>query len=166
MYAVRGTTNFYRVLSSWPSLWRQPSSMRPLLTLFRALVIRTGHWAWKSSKKKLLYSCTSMIVARGVFAWFPAGYRKSSCYQLLAFVYDFKLKWSTSRGTERMLCLCYRWCWLSSLRILAPYESRSRPVMINSRYNIRQNNTDNLAQLTTTRAMNPRPFFPSPSHVQ
>ena len=35
-------------------------------------------------------SCTPMIVAQGVFAWFLTGYRKSSCYQLLAFVYDFK----------------------------------------------------------------------------
>ena len=42
-----------------------------------------------------------MIVARAVFAWFPPGYGKSSCYQLLAFVYDFKLKWNRSRGNER-----------------------------------------------------------------
>ena len=55
-----------------------------------------------------------MIVARGVFAWCPAGYRKSSCYQLLAFAYDFELKWTRSCGTERTLCLCYRWCWPSS----------------------------------------------------
>ena len=46
-------------------------------------------------------SFTPMIVARAVFAWFPAGYGKSSCYQLLAFVYDFKLKWTRSRGNER-----------------------------------------------------------------
>ena len=46
-------------------------------------------------------SCTPMIVARAVFAWFPAGYGKSSCYQLLAFVYDFKLKWTRYRGNER-----------------------------------------------------------------
>ena len=45
--------------------------------------------------------CTPMIIARGVFAWFPAGYGKSSCYQLLAFVYDFKVKWTGSRGTDR-----------------------------------------------------------------
>ena len=42
-----------------------------------------------------------MIVARAVFAWFPAGYGKSSCYQLLAFVYDFKPKWTRYRGNER-----------------------------------------------------------------
>ena len=46
-------------------------------------------------------SCTPMIVARAMFAWFPAGYGKSSCYQLLAFVYDFKLKWTRYRGNER-----------------------------------------------------------------
>ena len=46
-------------------------------------------------------SCTPMVVARAVFAWFPAGYGKSSCCQLLAFVYDFKLKWTRSRGNER-----------------------------------------------------------------
>ena len=48
-------------------------------------------------------SCTPMIVTQGVFVWFPAGYGKSSCYQLLAFVYDFKLKWTRSRGTRETL---------------------------------------------------------------
>ena len=46
-------------------------------------------------------SNTPVIVARGEFVWFSAGYGKSSCYQLLAFVYDSKLKWTRSRGTER-----------------------------------------------------------------
>ena len=50
-------------------------------------------------------SCTPVIIARGVFAWFPAGYGKSSCYQLLAFVYDFKLKWTRSRETLLVLFL-------------------------------------------------------------
>ena len=64
-------------------------------------------------------SCTPMIVARAVFAWFPAGYGKLSCYQLLAFVYDFKLKWTRSRGTERnVVCAIAP----SSLRILTPYK--------------------------------------------
>ena len=45
-------------------------------------------------------SCTPMIVARGVGSPL-AMHGKSSCHQLLAFVYDFKLKWTRSRGNER-----------------------------------------------------------------
>ena len=70
------------------------------------------------SKKKLFSSCTPMIVARAVFAWFSAGCGKSSCYQLLAFVYDFKLKWARYRGNERNVVCAIA----SSLRILTPYK--------------------------------------------
>ena len=66
------------------------------------------HWSTErdtdretQARRSFCSSCTPMIGARGMFAWFPAGYGKSSCYQLLAFVYDFKLKWTRSRGTER-----------------------------------------------------------------
>ena len=52
-------------------------------------------------EKALVVVVHLWIVARAVFAWFPTGYGKSSCYQSLAFVYDFKLKWTRSRGTER-----------------------------------------------------------------
>ena len=55
----------------------------------------------KQPRRSSCSSCTPVIAARGVFAWFPAGYGKPSCYQLLAFVYDFKLKRTRSRGTER-----------------------------------------------------------------
>ena len=55
-------------------------------------------------EKALVVVVHLWIVARAVFAWFPTGYGKSSCYQLLAFVHDFKLKWTRSRGTERNVC--------------------------------------------------------------
>ena len=53
------------------------------------------------ARKNSCSSCTPMIVARGEFVWFSAGYEKSSCYQLLAFVYDSKLKQTRSCGTKR-----------------------------------------------------------------
>ena len=40
-----------------------------------------------------------------VFAWFPTGYGKSLCYQLLPFMYDFKLKRTSVRRTERSVVL-------------------------------------------------------------
>ena len=78
-----------------------------------------------------------MIVARAVFAWFPAGYGKSSCYQLLAFVYDFKLKWSMSRGNERNAV-----CAIAGVdQVVYTYsysvQARSRSLVINLRYSIR-----------------------------
>ena len=92
----------------------------------------------------------------GVFAWFPAGYGKSSCYQLLAFVYDVELKWTRSRGTERNIVFCAIAGVDQVVRILTPYEARSRSLVINLRYNKRTR--------TITRAMNTRPFPPPPRH--
>ena len=40
-----------------------------------------------------------------MFAWFPTGYGKSLCYQLLPFMYDFKLKRTSVRRTERSVVL-------------------------------------------------------------
>ena len=42
-----------------------------------------------------LYNC------RDVFAWFPTGYEKSICYQLLPFMFDFKLKRTTALQDQR-----------------------------------------------------------------
>ena len=39
-----------------------------------------------------------------VFAWFPTGYGKSLCYQLVPFLFDYKLN-RTSYGAERSVVL-------------------------------------------------------------
>ena len=36
---------------------------------------------------------------RDMSAWFPTGYGKSLCYQLLPFIFDFKLKRTSCRRT-------------------------------------------------------------------
>lgn len=40
-----------------------------------------------------------------VFAWFPTGYGKSLCYQLLPFMFDYKLKRTSSPRVERSVVL-------------------------------------------------------------
>ena len=78
-----------------------------------------------------------MIVARGVFAWFSTGYGKSSCYQLLAFVYDFKLKWTRSRGNERNVVCAIAGVDQVVYVISYSIQARSRSLVINLRYSIR-----------------------------
>ena len=40
-----------------------------------------------------------------MFVWLPTGYRKSLCYQLLPFIFDFKLRRTEAIATERSIAL-------------------------------------------------------------
>ena len=58
--------------------------------------------AVKHKQEEALVAVEHLQLSRGpCLLGCPAGYGKSSSYKLLAFMYDFKLKWTRSRGTER-----------------------------------------------------------------
>ena len=52
-------------------------------------------------KPKQEEALTHLYDGQDVFVWFPTGYGKSLCYQLLPFMFDFKLKRTSSPRVER-----------------------------------------------------------------
>ncbi len=58
-----------------------------------------------SPKPKQEEALIHTYICHKVFAWFPTGYVKSLCYQLFPFMFDFKLKKTSSPGVERSVVL-------------------------------------------------------------
>lgn len=56
----------------------------------------------KPRQKEVLVELYS---GKNVFAWFPTGYGKSLCYQLLPFMFDYKLKRTSCPRIERSVVL-------------------------------------------------------------
>ncbi len=50
-------------------------------------------------KNKQKEALVQLYDGRDVFAWFTTGYGKSLCSQLLPFMFDFKLKFTSSSNT-------------------------------------------------------------------
>ena len=56
-------------------------------------------------KDKQLEVLQELYRGNDVFAWFPTGYGKSVCYQLLPFLFDHKLKRTSSPALEQSVVL-------------------------------------------------------------
>ena len=56
-------------------------------------------------KEKQSIAIKSIYEEKAVFAWLPTGYGKSLRYQLLLFLFDFKLVRTTAIATERSVAL-------------------------------------------------------------
>ena len=56
-------------------------------------------------KDKQLEVLQELYRGNDVFAWFPTGYGKSICYQLLPFLFDHKLKRTSSPPLEQSIAL-------------------------------------------------------------
>lgn len=56
-------------------------------------------------KDKQLEVFQELYRGNDVFAWFPTGYGKSVCYQLLPFLFDHKLKRTSSSSLEQSVLL-------------------------------------------------------------
>ena len=75
---------------------------------FREAIAYALSWVGRQDltlKPKQEEALVHLYDGRDVFAWFPTGYGKSLCYQLLPFMFDFKLKRTNSRRTERSVVL-------------------------------------------------------------
>ena len=56
-------------------------------------------------KEKQFEAIKSIYEGKNVFAWLPTGYGKSLRYQLLLFLFDFKLARTRAIATERSVAL-------------------------------------------------------------
>ena len=69
---------------------------------YSLLCVNQQNLVLKAKQEEALFHLYS---GRDVFAWFPTGYGKSICYQLIPFMFDFKLKRTTVPQAERSAVL-------------------------------------------------------------